>query len=323
MIAIAASHSPRRRAPMALMVLILALSGARISNATQSSQRTFASPDEAVQALVTALKSNSNKAALAVLGDNARSIIESGDPVADRNAHDRFLQAYDAAHSLVPVDDGRTVLQIGTDNWPFPIPLVKAGASWHFDTAAGKQELIDRRIGRNEFSAIEVSLAYVDAQREYYDRNPDHSPLLHYAQRIASSPGTRDGLYWEAKPGEEESPLGPDFARARSEGYKAGHGDPYHGYYYHILTAQGPAAAGGAYDYLAHGKMMGGFALIAYPAEWDVSGVMSFIVNQDGVVFQKDLGPHTAADAKAMKTFNPDDTWKRVDSSAAAAATGS
>jgi hypothetical protein len=299
---------------MALTALMLAPLCARPSVAAPAAQRTFASPEEAAQALAAAVKANSTKAMLAVLGENAEPLIRSGDPVADQNGRDRFLRAYEAAHSLVPGEGGDTVLQVGTNDWPFPIPLVKSDAGWRFDAAAGKQEILDRRIGRNELAAIQTCLAYVDAQREYYERDPDHAPLLHYAQKLASSPGTRDGLYWDAKPNEEESPLGPNFARARAEGYAGTRkGAPYHGYLFHILTAQGPAAAGGAYDYLAHGKLIGGFGLVAYPAKWDVSGVMTFIVNQDGVVFQKDLGPNTAAAAKAIKTFNPDDTWKRVE----------
>ena len=221
-------------------------------------------------------------------------------------------------------EDGDTVLQVGADDWPFPIPLVKSDGGWRFDTAAGKDEILDRRIGANELSAIQACLAYVDAQREYYQRNPDHASLLHYAQKLASTPGKRDGLYCDTKPGEEESPLGTHFARAWANGYAApGKGAPYHGYYFRLLTAQGPDAAGGAYDYLAHGELIGGFALVGYPAKWDNSGVMTFPVNHDGVVFENDLGPDTAAAAKAIKTFNPDDTWKRVDSSAVAAETAS
>jgi hypothetical protein len=320
MIAMTASLPFHRRTAMALMALMLALPGARPSSAAQSAQRTFPSPEEAAQALVDAVKADNTKAMLAVLGEDAQPLISSGDPVADQKVRDRFLRSYDEVHSLVPDEDGDTVLQVGTDDWPFPIPLVKSGTGWRFDAKAGEEEILDRRIGGNELSAIQACLAYVDAQREYYQRDPEHASLLHYAQKLASSPGKRDGLYWDAKPNEEESPLGPNFARARAEGYAgSGKGAPYHGYYFHILTAQGPAAAGGAYDYLAHGKMIGGFGLVAYPAKWDNSGVMTFVINQDGAVFQKDLGRDTATAAKAIKTFNPDDTWKRVDAPAVAA----
>ena len=314
MTTIAAYLSHRSCKPaMLFFALALTLPGIRPAAAV-SGQRSFATAEEAVQALAAAIKTKDTKALLAVLGKEAQPLISSGDPVADAKVGDHFLRSYEETHSLVQSADGKTVLQVGNDNWPFPIPLVESANAWRFDAAAGKEEILDRRIGANERSAIQVCLAYVDAQREYYQRNPEHAALLHYAQKLASSPGKRDGLFWESKANEEESPLGPHFARARAEGYAAkGKGDPYHGYYVHILTAQGPAAAGGAYSYVAHGAMIGGYALVAYPAKWDNSGVMTFIVNQDGVVFQKDLGPNTAQTARAIKIFNPDDTWKRVE----------
>ncbi|HSP96343.1 MAG TPA: DUF2950 domain-containing protein [Candidatus Dormibacteraeota bacterium] len=305
----------RRRLTVALAALALALPIARPVSGAPAAARSFASPEEAAQALAAATAANDAKAMLAVLGPEAQPLLTSGDLVADQNARKRFTQAYQAGHSLVMGADGDTVLQVGADGWPFPIPLVKTDAGWHFDAETGREEILDRRIGANELSTIQVCLAYVDAQREYYDLDPDHAPLLHYAQKLASTPGKYDGLYWDAKPGEPESPLGPLLGRAWAEGYKAGSGkgDPYHGYYFRLLTAQGPAAAGGAYDYIAHGKMIGGFGLLAYPAKWDNSGVMTFMVNHDGVVFQKDLGPNTAAAAKAITSFNPDETWQRVD----------
>lgn len=313
MTALADSFSSRRLVP-ALMALALAWPGARPSSAAESAQRTFASPEEAAQALAAAVKAHDTKALLAVLGAEAQPLIHSGDPVADRKVGDGFLHSFEEAHGLATDEDGATILNVGKDDWPFPIPLVKSDAGWRFDAAAGTEEVLDRRIGSNELSAIQACLAYVDAQRDYYASNPEGASLLHYAQKLASSPGKRDGLYWEAAPDEEESPLGPLFASARAEGYAAkGKGDPYHGYHFRILTAQGPAAAGGAYDYVAQGKMIGGFALIATPATWDNAGVMTFIVNHDGVVFQKDLGPDTAKAAEAIKTFNPDDTWTRVE----------
>lgn len=305
---------PRRLALTALVTLAFALSAAHPALAADSGQRTFASADEAAQALAAALKADDPKAILAVLGKDAHPLIRSGDKVADTRARERFVASYDQAHSIVAGGGGQSILQIGADGWPFPIPLVQSEKGWRFDANAGKEEILDRRIGANEIAAMQASLAYVDAQREYYDRNPESSPLLHYAQKLASTPGKRDGLYWEAAPDEEESPLGAQFAAARAEGYAlGGKGDPFHGYYFRVLTAQGPAAPGGAYDYLAQGKMIGGFALVAYPAKWDNSGVMTFIVNHDGVVFQKDLGPETAAAAKAIKTFDPGDGWTRVD----------
>ncbi len=303
-----------RRSMIPYLGVLLALTAAP-ALAASGAPKTFASPDEAGAALYAAVKADDLKAMLAVLGQKALPLLKSGDTVADQQAREHFLAEYDEAHGIVAGNDGQSVLQVGTDEWPFPIPLVKADAGWHFDAAAGAEEILSRRIGKNELSVIQASLAYVDAQREYYDRNPEKSPLLHYAGRIASAPGTRDGLYWDTTGDEEPSPLGPGFAHARAQGYKGKSGvqEAFHGYYFRILTAQGPAAPGGAYDYLAKGKMLGGFALIAYPAIWDNSGVMTFIVNQDGVIYQKDLGPDTATKANAISTFNPDDTWQRVE----------
>jgi hypothetical protein len=278
-------------------------------------QTHFGSAAEAVQQLVDSLRSGDTTAMLRVLGTKGERLITSGDPVADARTAERFVTAYDEAHAILNDGETKATLQVGKTNWPLPIPLVKEDKGWRFDTAAGEQEVLNRRIGRNEHAAIQASLAYVDAQREYYLRNPQGSPLLHYASRLQSSADQRDGLHWEASAGEEPSPLGEEFARARAEGYRLGTTTPapFHGYYYRILTAQGPDAQGGAYAYVAQDKMIGGFALVAYPARYGVSGVMTFIVNHDGVVFQRDLGPNTAATAKAMKQFNPDTKWTRVE----------
>jgi hypothetical protein len=276
-------------------------------------QRRFASIEAATQALVAAIRAGDQKAMLGVLGEDARGLVSSGDPVSDRLARERFVAAYDARHSF-QAGGGKVVLVLGQDDFPFPIPIVPDGPSWRFDTAAGREEIINRRVGENELNTIQVCLAYVDAQREYYARDPDNNGLLQYARTFASSPGKRDGLYWAGKPGEAPSPLGPLVARARGEGYSKTSSAPvpYWGYFYRILTAQGKDAPGGAYDYLAHGRLLGGFALVAYPAQYGDSGVMTFIVNHDGVVYQKDLGPNTAAIARAMKEFNPDSTWKKI-----------
>ena len=276
-------------------------------------QRRFASVDEAAQALVDALRGGEKKAMLAVLGNDGNRVVSSGDPVSDRRGRERFVAAYDDKHRF-EAGGGKVVLVVGSQDFPFPIPIVPDGPSWRFDTAAGKEEIVNRRIGQNELNTIQVCLAYVDAQREYYTRDPDGDALLQYAQKFASSPGKRDGLYWPTSPGESPSPLGPLVARARGEGYTKRSANPvaYWGYHYRILTAQGKDAQGGAYDYLAHGKMIGGFALVAYPARYGDSGVMTFIVNQDGVVYQKNLGPNSAAAARAMKQFNPDSTWQKV-----------
>ena len=288
--------------------------GAAAPAATPAQQH-FASQQEAAAALVAAARSGEDSAFLQVLGPEAKRLLHSGDPVADRAAARRFVEAYERASSFDQRDESHALLQVGEDAWPLPIPLVKDADGWRFDTAAGAQEMLARRIGRNELTTIQACLAFVDAQYEYYRRNPEGSPLLHYAARLASTSGKRDGLYWEAKPEEPPSPLGALFARARAEGYRrssASQPAPYHGYMFKLLTGQGPHAAGGAYDYLVRGKLLGGFALVAYPARYGSSGVMTFLVNHQGVVFQKDLGPETAKSAAAMTRFDPDESWKPV-----------
>ena len=275
-------------------------------------QKTFASLDEAVNALVAALRAADRKALVEILGPQGNPLVWSGDDVADRGAFQRFTAEYDRAHRLEG-GGGKVVLYVGDDDFPFPIPLVPDGPRWLWDTDAGDDELLNRRIGENELATIQVCLAYVDAQREYYSRGQG---LLEYAQRLDSTKGKHDGLYWETRPGELDSPLGPLVARARAAGYPLPppRGPaPYHGYFYRILLAQGPDAHGGAYDFVVRGHMIGGFALVAYPASYGASGIMTFIVNQDGVVYQKDLGPKTAQAANAMKTYNPDRTWAEAD----------
>ena len=297
---------------LAITVVLTGLAGSGTPASGASAQRRFESLEEATQALIGALRGGDQKALTAILGDGSQGLVSSGDAVADKRARDRFVADYDAKHHL-EAGGGKVVLVVGTEDYPFPIPIVPDGPTWRFDTAAGREEVLNRRIGRNELSTIQVCLAYVDAQREYYARDPDNNGLHEYARVFASSPGKRDGLHWNTKPGEPLSPLGPLVARARAVGYQASAGPiPYWGYYYRILTAQGKDAPGGAYDYLAHGRMIGGFALVAYPAQWGSSGVMTFIVNHDGVVYQKDLGPNTAGIARGMKEFNPDSTWKKI-----------
>jgi hypothetical protein len=249
-----------------------------------------------------------------VLGRDGLDIVSSGDKVADETMRQKFLAAYEARHQVTKEGDDKAVMIIGTEDFPFPIPLTRKGAAWQFDTAAGRLEILYRRIGRNELSAIQASLAYVDAQNEYAEKDRTGAGAATYAQRIVSRPGKKDGLYWPAAEGDDASPLGELVAHATTEGYAIG-GDrtPFHGYYFRILTSQGPMAAGGAVDYIVRGKMIGGFALVAYPAEYGNSGVMTFIVNYDGTVFQKDLGERTAKLAERMTSFNPDQTWKKVD----------
>lgn len=277
-------------------------------------QKTFGSPEDAAQALAAASRAGDVKSLESILGPGSASLLRSGDAVADRRGRERFAQAYAEASRVERQGDAKAILLIGKDEWPMPIPLVKGEGGWRFDARQGREEVLNRRIGRNELSAVQAMLAYVDAQREYYLRNPRKDKLLHYAQKFDSTPGKRDGLYFPTKAGEPPSPLGPLFASARAQGYtKDGDGmpDPYHGYRYRILKRQGAEAPGGAYDYVVQGRMIGGFALIAWPASYGNSGVMTFIVNHDGVVYEKDLGPDTAQAAAKITRFNPDKTWKR------------
>jgi len=297
-----------RTARLALAI-VLALQGVALA---APAQKSFASLDDAVNALVAAIRAADRKALVEILGPQGIPLVWSGDTVADRAALQRFVAAYDRAHRLQG-GGGKVVLYVGDDDFPFPIPLVPEGPRWLWDTDAGDDELLSRRIGKNELSAIQVCLAYVDAQREYYSRG---TGLLEYAQRLDSTKGKRDGLYWETKPGEPESPLGPLVARARAAGYPLpprGAPAPYHGYFYRILTAQGLDAPGGAEDFVVKGHMIGGFALVAYPAVHGVSGIMTFVVSHDGVVYQKDLGSKTTQAANALKAYNPDSTWTRAE----------
>jgi hypothetical protein len=279
-------------------------------------QKTFSSPEKAVEAMVDAVKADDIQSLLAIFGPGSRHIILSGDPVEDKQGREWFVKHYEEKNRLEEAS-GKVTLHTGSDDWPFPIPIVKAGNGWRFDTEAGQQEILARRVGKNELNAIQVCLAYVDAQREYAMRKARQGEgLLEYAQKFVSTPGKQDGLYWEAGEGQEQSPIGPLFAAARDQGYSGEplgeKPEPYHGYFYRILTAQGKNAPGGAHDYVVGAKMIGGFALIAYPAHYRASGVMSFIVNHDGVVYQKNLGKNTKKAAQAVKAFDPDKTWTRV-----------
>ena len=278
-------------------------------------QKTFASAEDAVKAAIAAARSNNDKEMLVIFGASAKELLFSGDAVADKRRRGEFLAAYDEKNRLDTKGDER-ILIIGKQDWPFPIPVVKKGDSWIFDTEKGREEILNRRIGENELFTIQALLAVVDAQREYARKDRDRDALLEYAQKFISDAGKKNGLYWPAKAGEPQSPLGPIMTQGSSEGYqlKTGTPAPYHGYYYRILMAQGKDAPGGAYSYLVKGKMIGGFAVVAYPAQYGNSGVMTFIVNHDGKVFQKNLGPNTAATAKGMKEYNPDKTWAEVKS---------
>jgi len=295
-------------APVMAVIMIAALS------CPAQAQQAFSSPEDAGAALVAAVKTGTKRAMLKVLGGDAMEIIDSGDDVADAETRQRFLSSYDSKHSIKADGNKKATLILGTDDFPFPIPLVNSKSGWEFDSAAGRREILYRRIGRNELDAIQTSLAFVDAQNEYAEKDRTGAGAGTYAQRIVSSPGKKDGLFWHDDG--DPSPLGELAAQAAEEGYKAG-GEgsaPYHGYYYRILKGQGSDAPGGALNYVVNGKMIGGFGLIAYPAEYGNSGVMTFMVNHAGTVYQKDLGERTAIIAKRTALFDPDQTWKKVDS---------
>jgi hypothetical protein len=285
--------------------------------AKDASQKSYRSPEEAIRALIGAVRGNDTKELLAIFGPSGKELIFSGDKVVDETGRGRFIKAYEGMNKLVNENDTKVILRIGNGDWPFPIPVVKKGEYWLFDTMAGREEILNRRIGRNELNTIQVCLAYVDAQREYVLKDRDGNKVLEYAQRFISRKGEKNGLYWETKEDEPLSPLGPLIAKASGEGYSGkrpvGRRSPYHGYYYKILKSQGKNAPGGEYDYVVNGKMIGGFALVAYPAEYGNSGVMTFIVNHDGVVYQKNLGKNIESIATAMKKFDPDETWKKIE----------
>jgi len=282
-----------------------------LSSLAQAQQR-FQTPEAAVEALVAAARTGDRKTVLSILGPGSQELVSSGDPVEDDNNKQEYLAAYDAQHRVVAESGKPATLVIGKNDWPFPIPIVQRDGQWSFDTAAGREEILARRIGRNELAAIQASLAYFDAQNEYADRHKAKSGAAVYAQRIVSSPGKQDGLYWPTTGNEPPSPLGEAVADATQRGYRVGAGEPFNGYYFKILTRQGPTAPGGAVDYVVNGDMIGGFGLVAYPAEYGNSGIMTFIVNNDGDVFEKDLGENTARVASRMSSFDPDHTWKKV-----------
>src|SRR5271169_1277194 len=257
----------------------------------------FASPDQAVDALVAAARAGKTAELVKILGPDGRKLVFSGDPVADKEGRANFAARFDEAHKLQLEGGDKASFSIGKEEWPFPIPIVLKGERWRFDTKAGADEILARRIGRNELNTIEVSRAYVDAQHEYATTHASGSPYMEYAQKFMSTTGKHDGLYWPVAEGETPSPMGLLVARARAEGY-GGKREPYHGYYYKILTKQGANARDGAYDYMVRHHMIGGFALVAFPAKYGDAGVMTFLVNQDGIVYQKDLGPKTAEIAR-------------------------
>lgn len=281
----------------------------------ETKQRVFESPDEARDALVTAAKNRDHDAMKSIFGPVVKEL-SSGDPVEQAKEFEYFATHVMEGTELVREGDQRVILRVGAEKWPFPVPVIKKGNTWFFDTAAGREEILNRRIGHNELNAIKVSRAYVEAQRAYYALGgPDGDPIPKYAQRLTSSPCRKNGLFWKDEVG-NVSPLGALAAKAKEEGYGGGEGKfphLYHGYYFRVLKEQGPSAPGGRFNYVINGNMVAGYALVAYPARWGVSGVMTFIVNQRGKVYQKNLGPKTSDIAGKMKLFNPDITWKLVD----------
>jgi hypothetical protein len=298
---------------LTMLIPLMAAAFVAASASVAFAQQDYRSPQEAVDALLAAAKSDDPKAALAVFGRDGEEIISSGDKVADEAARKRFIASYEAKHEIKMDGERKATLIIGDNDYPFPVPLVRVKGGWSFDTEEGLYEILYRRIGHNELRAIQTCLAYVDAQNEYAEKDRGVGTGV-YAQRFVSEPGKKDGLYWPSASGEPESPLGELFAKASKQGYKPGEGRaPYQGYYYKILSMQGPAASGGALNYVVNGKMIGGFALVAYPADYRNSGVMTFIVGHEGTVFQKDLGPDTATAAEAITAYNPGRGWKKAD----------
>ena len=278
--------------------------------------RQFASPEEAVKTLIDTVKAGNLDALLAIFGPESKELVDSSDPVIARQNRQVFIVAIGERWHLEDAAPDRKTLVIGNEDWPFPVPIVKEGSAWRFDTVAGKEEVIARRIGRNELAAIASARAYVTAQRRYAEQGHDGNPAGVHATKFASDPGKENGLYWPTKTGQKRSPLGDLVAQAATEGRTVGGNasqpSPFNGYYFKILTSQGSAAAGGAKQYVVKGLMSGGFALVAWPAQYDVTGVMTFIVNQDGVVHEKDLGAGTDATARKMTAYNPDKSWKQV-----------
>ena len=301
------------RANAVLFIILFAVGVGAQTDSSPQTQLSFASADEAVNALVAAAEKNDLPALHALLGSGGENILSSGDEVADKMALDNFLESFKAKHQLVPDGDSSMTLQVGDNEWPLPIPIVKRDGKWLFDGAAGAEEIVYRRIGRNELGAIAVCHGFLDAQVEYAAEGRDGNSAGIYAAKLLSSPGQHDGLYWKTAEGETPSPAGDEVAEAAEEGYRAagvgGVRMPYHGYYYRILFAQGANANGGAAEYFSGGQLTQGVALLAWPAEYGVSGVTTFMINHEGVIYEKDLGENTATEAVKIDVFDPDNTW--------------
>jgi hypothetical protein len=299
------------RAPLLVATVATFAIGA-LAAGSASAQKAFPTPDAAFQALADAAKANDSKALAALLGPGGDAVIHSGDAIQDKANAARFAADYADKHSIENQGDAKATLVVGKNDWPMPVPAVKGAKGWTLDTKAGEREILARRIGKNELDAIQVVRAVVDAQDDYSSQDHDANGLRDYARKFVSTKGKKDGLYWPTKEGEPPSPLGPLVGEATAEGYGGTKSAPYHGYYFRMLTAQGKDAPGGARDYLVRGKLLGGFAVVAYPAAYGNSGIMTFMVNQDGTVYEKDLGTKTAAVAKAIKAYDPDKSWKPV-----------
>lgn len=310
------SYKPQRWCRAELLVTVVVLIASALCFAQSSGEKTFASPGDAVLALYNAAKANNSQTMDAIFGSNAQKILNTGDAVADKNTVANFIRRYDQMHRVVQEPDGTVTLYVGADNWPMPISIVKNNnGQWYFDTESGMKEILYRRVGTNENDAIETLDTLVEAQREYASQMHDGSKTKQYALKFISTSGKEDGLYWKTDDSQTPSPIGPLIADANSQGYETqqGKATPFHGYYFRILTKQGPAAKGGAHDYEVNGALTKGFAFVAYPAEYRNSGVMTFIVNQDGVVYEKDLGDDTEKLGSTMTDYNPDGTWSRAD----------
>jgi len=305
-------RSDRLRGLRALGLALALVLASRWAHAADAPQKTFPSPEAGVAALIAAVRSDDAAALRTVLGPGSGDLLETGDAAADRQNRAAFLRSYEEAHAIARQDDSQAVLTVGRDQWPWPIPLVKTAERWRFDLDQGQQEILARRIGRHELEAMDACLAIAQAERAYAARDWDGDGVLEYAARLSSSPGKKDGLYWEGGPNADPSPMGAQLAWAGVDGSPepgAAPRVPYHGYLYRILTRQGRDAPGGARDYVVNGKMTGGFAALGYPAQYGVSGVMSFVVNQDGLLYEKNLGGDTAQIAARMSEFDPDPSW--------------
>lgn len=301
---------------VAVAVAFLLPAPAPGQDAPKPGPRTFATPEEAVRALAETTKAGDLDGLLALFGPDAQQLVDSSDVATGRQNREVFVAAFAEGHRLVDAAEGRKQLVLGNEAWPFPVPLARGAAGWSFDAAAGREEILNRRIGRNELAAIGILRRYVAAQREYAATGHDGKPKGLYARRLGSDPGTHNGLYWPARRGEPRSPLGELVAQAADEGHRAGASasgpSPFYGYYFRILEGQGESARGGASEYVVNGEMSLGFALVAWPVHYDASGVMTFLVGQDGLAHEKDLGPETQGSARSITRYDPDDTWRPV-----------